>query len=192
VRAVSSVNSHVSMLGAITRVMPSHMLTELSETIMGSGSLGRLLALILLMSILIGMSAVKVTGSVGAAGSSEITGTVTDQQGALLPDAAVFLLSDAMRIQQTRSGPNGEFVFHNVGSGQYVVEVQRAGFARADETISVKAAPVRLSIQKRVVGPGQQVNVTAEVDSFRPEESSTATKASIPLNEIPQGIGVRS
>jgi Carboxypeptidase regulatory-like domain len=191
VRAVSSVNSHVSMLGAITRVMPSHMLAELSETIMGSGSLGRLLALILLMSVLIGTSAAQVTGSVGA-GSSEITGTVTHQQGAVLPNAAVFLLSDAMRIQQTRSGPNGEFVFHNVGSGQYVVEVQRAGFARADETISVKAAPAQLSIQMRVVGPGQQVNVTAEVDSFRPEESSTATKASIPLNEIPQGIGVRS
>jgi len=156
---------------------------------MGSGSLGRLLVLILLVSVLIGMSAAQVAGSAGA-GSSGITGTVTDQQGAVLPDAAVFLLSDAVRIQQTRSGANGDFAFHNVAYGEYVIEVQRAGFARADEKVSLKAALVRVAVQMRVVGPGQQVNVTAEVDSFRPEESSTATKANIPLNEIPQGIGV--
>lgn len=156
---------------------------------MGSRSLGRLLVPILLMFVLIGMSAAQIASSAGA-GSREITGTVTDQQGAVLPDAAIFLLSDAVRVQQTRSGPNGDFAFHNVAYGEYVIEVQRAGFARADEKVSLKTAPVRVAIQMRVVGPGQQVNVTAEVDSFRPEESSTATKANIPLNEIPQGIGV--
>jgi iron complex outermembrane receptor protein len=124
------------------------------------------------------------------AGGREIIGVVTDQQGAVLPDAAVFLLSQTVRLQQTRSGPKGEFTFYNVAPGEYVLEVQRAGFARADDQVSVKSAPVHVSIQMKVVGPGQQVNVTAEVDSFRPEESSTATKANIPLNETPQGIGV--
>jgi outer membrane receptor for ferric coprogen and ferric-rhodotorulic acid len=44
--------------------------------------------------------------------------------------------------------------------------------------------------QLKVAGPGQQVMVTAEVGSFRADESSTATKISIPINEIPQGVGV--
>jgi iron complex outermembrane recepter protein len=41
-----------------------------------------------------------------------------------------------------------------------------------------------------VAGPGQQVTVTAEVNSFQTDEASTATKMNIPLNEIPQGVGV--
>ena len=32
--------------------------------------------------------------------------------------------------------------------------------------------------------------VTAEISSFKTDESSTATKMNIPLNEIPQGVGV--
>ena len=47
-----------------------------------------------------------------------------------------------------------------------------------------------MSIELKVAGPGQQITVTAELGSFRPDESSTATKTNIPLNEIPQGVGV--
>ena len=40
------------MLSAITRVVPSHMLAELSETIMGSRLLGRLSAQLVVIAIL--------------------------------------------------------------------------------------------------------------------------------------------
>ena len=124
------------------------------------------------------------------AGSGEIRGVVADQQGAVLPDAVVLLLKSGVRVQQIRSGPSGEFTFHNVAPGQYVVEVQRAGFAPANKEIAVTTAPANLSMQMKVAGPGQQVTVTAEIGSFRPDESSIATKTNIPLNEIPQGVGV--
>ena len=129
------------------------------------------------------------TGAQGGAADGDISGTVSDQQGGVLPDATVILSNQAVRIRQTKTGPTGEFVFLDVPPGDYVVEVQRAGFTRADERVSAPAS-ARVSIVLRVAGPGQQVNVTAEVESFRAEQSSTATKANIPLNEIPQGIGV--
>jgi len=141
------------------------------------------------LAILGGMCTAQVANSTGA-GSGEVTGVVTDQHGAVLHDATLFLLNQGVRVQQTKSGPSGDFAFHNVLPGEYVVEVQRSGFARADEKVTVTASPARVSIQMKVAGPGQQVTVTAEIGSFRPEESSTATKTNIPLNEIPQGIGV--
>jgi iron complex outermembrane receptor protein len=42
----------------------------------------------------------------------------------------------------------------------------------------------------KISGPGQQVTVTAEAGTFRADQSATATKMNIPLNEIPQGVGV--
>lgn len=126
-------------------------------------------------------------------GTASISGKVVDQQGAILQDAAVILLSSgSVRLQQTRTDQNGAFTFRNVPEGGYMVEVERSGFTRADRRVSVLArqSEAQLSIEMKVAGPGQQVTVTAELGSFRPDESSTATKTNIPLNEIPQGIGV--
>jgi len=143
-----------------------------------------------LARVMIVLAMLSATGAAQTTKGFEISGTVTDQQGAVLPDASVVLLRAAVRLQETKSGPSGGFAFHNVAPGEYVVEVQRSGFARADEKVSVQSAPARVAIEMRVVGPGQQITVTAELGSLRTEESSTATKANIPINEIPQGIGV--
>ncbi|HXJ88159.1 MAG TPA: TonB-dependent receptor [Candidatus Binatia bacterium] len=122
-----------------------------------------------------------------------ISGTVTDQLGAALPDVSVTLLDAAgVRVQRTKTSGDGSFVFHDVDSGEYTVTTVRAGFNARGQALTVgmdRVSPT-LSIRMKVAGPGQQITVTAEVGSFRPDESSTATKTNIPLNEIPQGIGV--
>ena len=123
-----------------------------------------------------------------------IDGRVTDQSNAVVQDAAVILLNGAasVRLQQTKTGQDGSFAFQNVPPGDYLIEVQRTGFTQAESRVSMTAgqALAPLSIQMAVAGPGQQVTVTAEVNSFQTDESSTATKMNIPLNEIPQGVGV--
>jgi len=124
---------------------------------------------------------------------ASISGTVWDESGAILPDVTVILLNAAaIRLQETRTGQDGTFAFRNVAPGDYKVATVRAGFSAPDQPVAITAdrPAVGLSIRMRVAGPGQQVTVTAEVGSFRPDESSTGTKTSIPLNEIPQGIGV--
>src|SRR5206468_5747822 len=58
-----------------------------------------------------------------------VTGTVHDQQGGVLPGAAVALISAtrATRVADTQTKPNGDFVFPNVPGDTYVVEVSSAG-----------------------------------------------------------------
>ena len=122
-----------------------------------------------------------------------VIGLVNDQQGRVLPDATVILFdSAAVRQQQAKTDESGAFTFRNLTAGEYVLEIERSGFAPADRRLTLKdgQAETQVAIELKVAGPGQQVTVTAEVGSFRPDESSTATKTNIPLNEIPQGIGV--
>ena len=126
-------------------------------------------------------------------GITSITGRVVDQQGGAIQDATVILLSSgALRLQQTKTDESGSFTFPSIHPASYIVEVQRSGFDRADKnvTITTGQTQAQVSIELKVAGPGQQITVTAELGSFRPDESSTATKTNIPLNEIPQGIGV--
>jgi len=126
-------------------------------------------------------------------GGGSVTGQVVDQQGGTIQDATVILLnSAAVRLQETKTDQSGAFAFRSLSPGTYVVNVERSGFTGVQKIVTLAAgqAEARVSIEMKVAGPGQQVTVSAEVGSFRPDESSTATKTNIPLNEIPQGVGV--
>ncbi len=142
---------------------------------------------------------VSICLSVGAisrgqeAGGSGVSGEVVDQQGGTIQNATVILLnSAAVRSQETKTDQSGVFAFHNLSPGAYVVNVERSGFSSLQKSVTLVAGQreAHLSIEMKVAGPGQQVTVSGEVGSFRPDESSTATKTNIPLNEVPQGIGV--
>lgn len=148
------------------------------------------------MGVLIGIFFVmSAVGRAQQAGSgTKLTGQVVDQQGGVLPGAAVILLNGAgsVRLQQTNTGQDGAFNFAGLTPGDYLVEAQRTGFNQGEKKVTVTAgqAEAAVSISMTVAGPGQQLTVTAEADSFKTDESSTATKMNIPLDEIPQGVGV--
>ncbi|MBV8903492.1 MAG: TonB-dependent receptor, partial [Acidobacteriia bacterium] len=139
-----------------------------------------------------------VTSAVGQAqqsvGTARLTGQVVDQQGGALPGATVILLNGAgaVRLQRTSAGVDGAFSFAGLAPGDYVVDAQRTGFNQGEKKITLAAGQGESSvtIAMIVAGPGQQVTVSAELDSFKTDESSTATKMNIPLDEIPQGVGV--
>ncbi len=148
------------------------------------------------LALLIGMCfVVSATGRAQqAGGTTRLTGQVVDQQGGVLQGAAVILLNGAgsVRLQQTSTGQDGTFTFAELAPGDYVVEAQRTGFTQGEKKITLTAgqAEASVSISMTVAGPGQQLTVTAEADSFKTDESATATKMNIPLDEIPQGVGV--
>ncbi|HVN09917.1 MAG TPA: TonB-dependent receptor [Patescibacteria group bacterium] len=128
----------------------------------------------------------------GQQSNGSITGVVKDQKDAVIPEATVILLdSNAVRLQRTRTDEAGDFAFSGLRPGAYNLDVERAGFSKASVAANVAASGVtHVSIVLKVAGPGQQVTVTAELGSFRTDESSVATKMNIPINEIPQGVGV--
>ncbi|HTQ61462.1 MAG TPA: carboxypeptidase-like regulatory domain-containing protein, partial [Candidatus Solibacter sp.] len=91
--------------------------------------------------------------------SGSVSGAVKDQQDAAIPDATVILLDNAaVRLQRVKTDENGDFAFSGVRQGSYVVEVERAGFARASVSVNVRSsAEAKVAIQLKVAGPGQQV-----------------------------------
>ena len=123
-----------------------------------------------------------------------IAGTVKDQQGRAIQDATVTLLSGgtpAAPLQHIKTNDAGAFSFSGIAAGTYVIEVERTGFSKSMTTISTASqGATQVSLEMKIAGPGEQVTVNAQLDSFRVNESSIATKTSIPINEIPQGVGV--
>ena len=62
---------------------------------------------------------------------SLITGTVTDPQSAVIPDARVALLSGQAELRTTRTDAQGRYRFEAVQPGTYVVSVNSPGFQQA-------------------------------------------------------------
>ena len=62
---------------------------------------------------------------------SLITGTVTDPQSAVIPDARVALLSGQAEMRTTRADAQGRYRFEAVQPGTYVVSVSSPGFQQA-------------------------------------------------------------
>jgi iron complex outermembrane receptor protein len=63
-----------------------------------------------------------------ASAQSLITGTVTDPQSAVIPDARVALLSGQAELRATRTDAQGRYRFDAVQPGTYVVSVNSPGF----------------------------------------------------------------
>lgn len=65
----------------------------------------------------------------GQTGTSAIRGTITDQQGRLVPKATVTLTNTATSAARTtKSTDSGDFVFDLIPPGDYRLEVQATGF----------------------------------------------------------------
>src|SRR5438093_12468051 len=82
------------------------------------------------------------TPSHSPARTAFVTGTVRDEQGAVIPGAMVALISSARgtRVAETETNESGDFVFPNVPGDTYMVEVTLQGF-RAVRREGVNVSP---------------------------------------------------
>jgi len=61
--------------------------------------------------------------------TGEMSGTVTDSSGAVVPGASVTVTSESTGATRTvESGSSGDFVLTALSPGQYSVKVEKAGF----------------------------------------------------------------
>ncbi|MEO7275129.1 MAG: carboxypeptidase-like regulatory domain-containing protein [Vicinamibacterales bacterium] len=116
-----------------------------------------------------------------------VTGAVKDEQGAVIPGAAVTLVSDTRgtHVADAQTNANGDFVFPNIPGDTYTVEVILEGFKkvrRAGLTVSPGDRVVVPTLTLSVGGRDETVTVKAGVATIQAasgERAFTVTTQSV-------------
>ena len=113
--------------------------------------------------------------------SGTIEGTVTDEQGAAVPGAAVEAKNVGTNFTRTfTTGPDGRFTFLAMPPGRYVVSVTKEGFAKLNqENVELTVGRViSLNLALSVSGVSGEVTI-----SLAPTIDTAKTEASTTINE---------
>lgn len=126
-------------------------------------------------------------GALAQSGTSGISGTITDQAGAVVPGATVKLINPATNFERTTTANDaGRYTFSGVPAATYRIEVEAAGFnklVRSDLKLLVDS-PVEINLQ---VTPGD-INVVVDVTSGTIESVINNQDATIGNNFVPEQI----
>ena len=107
--------------------------------------------------------------------SSNLNGTITDPNGAEVPNAAVVLTSlDSGTVYKAMTGSSGLYQFSNLGPGSYRIDVTDSGFAPASLTFRLtnnetSTQDARLAL----AGTSATVNVTEGMVGINTSETRT-------------------
>jgi hypothetical protein len=108
-----------------------------------------------------------------------ITGTITDQQGAVIPGAAVKVLNVATNVATTTTtNEAGVYVAPFISVGDYTVTASAQGFKGAvREKVEVRVGDrLQIDFRLEVGSMAEQVTVTAEAELI---EASTASRGQV-------------
>jgi len=111
-------------------------------------------------------------------GRAEITGSVFDQTGALIPDATVTARDRATgATRNARSDNNGQFTLSAMPPADYDVQVSAPGFRGAAGEFFVGARDrAVLKVMLRVAGEAEQVSVVSAAEMLVPTAPQTAAR----------------
>src|SRR5260370_41143531 len=116
-----------------------------------------------------------------------ITGTITDAQGAAVPNAAVTIVEDATGLSyNTTTGISGEYVRPLLKPGTYTVTVQAQGFRKVEQKNVVVTAGDRIAVNLALqVG---EMTQTVEVQAVAPllQTESAAQGANVNMAAVTQ------
>src|SRR5712692_6188749 len=115
--------------------------------------------------VLMGLSLLAAALLLNAQSASSLHGTITDQQGAVIPAAQVSLSSVLNGLsRQVITDDTGAYQFPQVPPGEYSLVVIKPGFAKATRehvTLQVNVAAA-LDVQMEVGATGEVVTVSAD------------------------------
>jgi len=135
-------------------------------------TLGRLLAVLAIMAFLLPGFAVAQSTTQGA-----ITGTVTDQSGAVMPDVNVALKNlEQGYTRSTKSNSQGAFQFPLLDPGTYSVTLTAPSFKVLTVTTTVSVGQTAIISAKLEIGTaGTTVEVSSEAPLLQSETSEIST-----------------
>jgi hypothetical protein len=117
-----------------------------------------------------------------------ISGTVTDQSGAVVPGAQIAAVETATNTSyKTVSSTAGEFSFSNLPLGGYTISVTASGFKseKVDKVPVTAGATYTLPIKLAVASAGETVEVTADSLSL---DTITDTQSTALPEEVVQNL----
>ena len=122
------------------------------------------LALLLLFALFTG--AIASNAAFGQSTSGSVSGTITDANGGLVPNATVRLNNTISGLNRSAiTDPSGTFHFYNLPFDQYIVTARSTGFTAARKQIQVySTVPVLLPLQLQIEGSAQSVTVEGSSD----------------------------
>ncbi len=121
-------------------------------------------SLYLAMVLTSGVGLWPLLASAQTTGSSSVSGTVTDQSGAVVPGATVVIQNPVSQYTRTTTTDDaGKFTFANVPINPYHMTVNITGFAPYVQDIDVRSAvPMSLKVALQISGKAENVTVQAE------------------------------
>ena len=109
-----------------------------------------------------------------------IEGRVADPQQGALAQSTVELLEGSKQVRRQVTDASGRFAFEALPAGSYTVRVERAGFEKLDEAITLTAGQrVNFEAVLKVASVNESVTVLAD------NERLVASRTEIPLRELP-------
>ena len=125
--------------------------------------------------------------------TADLSGTVTDPQGAVVPNATVTLRNAATGVERTvRTDTDGRYVFSSVAPADYELTVSADGFKRLQTSginLTVgQSAELDLGLEVALGGGGEEVTIVAGaelVETTRTSVASTVNRTAIenlPIN----------
>src|SRR5262245_4434454 len=150
--------------------------------------LSRSLVFRLFMASLIGLSCIAGT-AVSQDARGKIVGTVTDQQGAVIPDAKVVVTNTLTQIKnETVTDKEGNYQILALPIGTYQVSVQRSGFKMvvSDAQKLLINQVLRIDLSLQVGATSETVSVMADAGEI--ETVNHTDRKSTRLNSSHLGI----
>src|SRR5882724_8174996 len=134
-----------------------------------------------LMLVLVSLFAVLQTVN-GQGITGQISGTVVDQTGAVVPGALVQLkydLTDQLRTFTTEA--NGSFMFTNLVPGEYSVHIAQAGFKGYEQKSIMLSAQERIDLHEIKLSVGD-VGASVEVEAEGARVATDSSARSVLIN----------
>ena len=119
--------------------------------------------------------------------AATITGRVTDSTGALVPKAVVVVTNKETGTERrVQSGDDGFFTVTPLAPGPYSIAVERDGFKRYVETLTLNAKDRRsVDVALEAGSPSETVTVTDEPTPIQESSTGQALVSGAQVRELP-------